>query len=265
MPALCRSVPDPIPKLQLTFFLVAALAVFLVALSKSGLVASLGVVGVPLLTLVMPARDAAGMMLPLLIAMDVIALIAYRREVDWKVFWILLPGAMVGTLIAFSLSAVVSESMVRLAIGLITLAFVLDAWLPLRKKLEGLPPSRPWGTFWGAIAGFTSFVSHTGGPPVQIYMLPMRLRPTLFAGTNAVFFAVVNASKIPFYFVLGQLSLPNMQAAIYLMPVAIIGMVLGVFLVRRIDAGLFYRIAYVLIFLLALKLIYDGVTGSFFA
>ncbi|SEA38270.1 hypothetical protein SAMN05428936_103241 [Pelagibacterium halotolerans] len=265
MPTLCRSVSCPISIAQLSFFLVAALAVFLVALSKSGLVASLGVVGVPLLTLVMPARDAAGMMLPLLIAMDVIALIAYRREVDWKVFWILLPGAMVGTLIAFSLSAVVSEAMVRLAIGMIALAFVLDAWLPLRKKLEGLPPSRPWGTFWGSVAGFTSFVSHTGGPPVQIYMLPMRLPPALFAGTNAVFFAVVNASKIPFYFVLGQLSLANMQAALYLMPVAIIGMALGVFLVRRIDAGLFYRVAYILIFLLSLKLIYDGITGLFFA
>lgn len=247
----------------LTFFLVAALAVFLVALSKSGLVASLGVVGVPLLTLVMPARDAAGMMLPLLIVMDIIALFAYRREVDWRVFWILLPGAIVGTLIAFSLSAVVSEAMVRLAIGLITLLFVLDAWLPLRKKLEGLAPSRPWGTFWGGVAGFTSFVSHTGGPPVQIYMLPLRLPPALFAGTNAVFFAVVNAAKIPFYLVLGQLSPSNLQAALYLAPVAIAGMMLGVFLVRRIDPALFYRLAYGLIFALAFKLIYDGIVGVF--
>lgn len=246
---------------DLTFFLVAALAVFLVGLSKSGLVASLGVMGVPLLTFVMPARDAAGMMLPLLIVMDIIALIAYRREVNWKIFWILLPGSLVGTLVAFWLSAVVSEAMVRLAIGIITLLFVLDAWLPLRKKLEGLPPSRIWGSFWGAVAGFTSFVSHTGGPPVQIYMLPMRMSPALFAGTNAVFFAVVNAIKIPFYLVLGQLSAPNMQAALYLVPVAIGGMVLGVFLVRRIDPALFYRVAYVLIFLLSLKLIYDGVMG----
>ena len=244
-----------------TFFLVAALAVFLVGLSKSGLVASLGVVGVPLLTLIMPARDAAGMMLPLLIVMDVIALFAYRREVNWRIFWILLPGALVGTVVAFSLSAVVSEAMVRLAIGIITLLFVLDAWLPLRKKLEGLPPSRVWGAFWGSVAGFTSFVSHTGGPPIQIYMLPMRLTPALFAGTNAVFFAVVNAIKIPPYLVLGQLSWANMQAALYLVPVAVAGMLVGVFLVRRIDPAVFYRVAYVLIFLLSLKLIYDGVMG----
>src|SRR5690606_26441169 len=104
-----------------TFLLVAALAVFLVGLSKSGLVASLGVIGVPLLTLVMPARDAADMMLPLLIIMDVIALIAYRREVNWTVFRILLPGALIGSVVAFALSAVVSEAMVRLAIGIIAL------------------------------------------------------------------------------------------------------------------------------------------------
>lgn len=246
---------------DLSFFLVATLAVFLVGLSKSGLVAGLGVIGVPLLTLVMPARDAAGMMLPLLIVMDVIALIVYRREVEWKIFWILLPGALVGSAIAFMLSAVVSEAMVRLAIGIVTLLFVLDAWLPLRKKLEGLPPSRGWGTFWGSVAGFTSFISHTGGPPIQIYMLPMRLAPALFAGTNAVFFAVVNAIKIPPYFVLGQLSWANMQAALYLVPVAIGGMLLGVFLVRRIDPAIFYRVAYAVIFLLSIKLIYDGVAG----
>jgi uncharacterized protein len=243
------------------FYAVAIAAVFVVGLSKSGLVASMGMVGVPLLTLVMPARDAAGMMLPLLLVMDAIALFVYRREVDWRIFWILLPGAMIGTAIGWVLSSVVSEAMVRLVIGIVTFLFVLDAWLPLRKKLAGLPPSRPWGTFWGGIAGFTSFVSHTGGPPVQIYLLPLKLPPALFAGTNAVFFAVVNAVKIVPYFFLGQLSVSNMQAAATLVPVAIAGMLIGVYLVRRISQDLFYRIAYVLIFILSLKLIYDGVAG----
>lgn len=249
---------------DLTFLFVAFLAVLFVGLSKSGLLVSMGALAVPLLTLVMPAREAAGMMLPLLIVMDVIALLVYRREVDWRIFWILFPGALVGTLIAFSLSAIVSEAAVRLAIGTISLLFVLDAWLPLRKKFENIPPSRPWGTFWGSIAGFTSFVSHTGGPPIHIYMIPLRLKPAVFAGTNAVFFAVANAIKIPFYFLLGQLSGPNMYVAFMLVPVAIGGMLIGVFLVRRIKPRLFYSITYVLIFLLALKLIFDGITGLFF-
>ena len=246
------------------FYAVAIPALFLVGLGKSGLVTSLGMVGVPLLTFVMPARDAAGMMLPLLLIMDAIALVAYRREVDWKIFWILLPGGILGTALGWALSAVVTEAAVRLAIGLISLAFVLDAWLPLREKLARADPSRAWGTFWATISGFTSFVSHTGAPPIQIYMMPLHLRPALFAGTFAVFFAAINVIKLGPYAHLGQLSVSNLWAATTLVPVAIAGMLTGVFLVRRIDEAVFYRLTYAFVFLLALKLIYDGAVGLFF-
>lgn len=245
------------------FVTVAVLAVFVVALSKSGLLGSLGFVGVPLLTLVMPAREAAGMMLPVLIAMDIVGLLSYKREADTTNLKILLPGAMLGIGVGWALSSVVTEAMVLLAVGLITLAFVLDAVLPLRKKLEGHPPSRPWGTMWGSVAGFTSFVSHTGGPPFQVYVLPQRLSPTLYAGTSVWFFAVVNAVKLIPYFFLGQLSVANLEKSAMLIPVGIAGMILGVFLVRRISVKLFYNIAYVLVTILALKLVYDGFIGVF--
>jgi len=243
------------------FIVLAVLAVFAAGLSKSNFAVSLGAVAVPLLALVMPARDAAGMMLPILCLMDLVAILVYRRAVDWKVYWIVLPGALVGTLVGWLLSARVSEAAVGLAVGIISLLFVLDAWLPLRKKLEGTPPSRPWGTFWGAIAGFTSFISHTGGPPYQIYTVPLRLEPVIFAGTTAVFFATVNYTKlIPFYF-LGQLSTANLELAAALVPVGLFGMAAGVWLVKRVSAKFFYQFAYVLIFVLALDLIYEGVRG----
>jgi uncharacterized membrane protein YfcA len=246
------------------FIVLAILAVFAAGLSKSNFAVSLGAVAVPLLALVMPARDAAGMMLPILCLMDLVAILVYRREVDWKVYWIVLPGALIGTLVGWLLSARVSEAVVGLAVGLISLIFVLDAWLPLRKKLQGVPPSRPWGTFWGAIAGFTSFISHTGGPPYQIYTVPLRLEPVIFAGTTAVFFATVNYTKlIPFYF-LGQLSTANLELAAALIPVGLFGMAAGVWLVKRVSAKFFYQFAYVLIFFLALDLIYEGVRGIWF-
>ncbi|RUT34630.1 sulfite exporter TauE/SafE family protein [Arsenicitalea aurantiaca] len=247
------------------FWSVAIAAVIIVGLSKAGLLGSLGVIGVPLLTLVMPAREAAGMMLPVLLAMDAIAVWSYRRDVNWHILWILLPGAAVGTVIGWALSATVSEPAVRLAIGVITLVFILDAWLPLRKKLEGLPPSRPWGWFWGAVAGFTSFISHAGSPPYQIYVLPQKLTPAVFAGTAAFFFAIVNAAKLLPYYSLGQLSVANLQVSAILAPVGVVATLFGVWLVRRISAALFYRLAYWLVFLLALKLIYDGVMGTFLA
>ena len=240
------------------FVTIAVVAVLIVGLSKAGLLGGLGVVGVPLLTLVMAPRDAAGMMLPVLLCMDAVAIWMYRKECDWSLLRIMLPGAAVGTLIGWALWAVVSDAVVLLMVGVVTLLFVLDAVFPIRKKLEGLPPSKPWGAFWGAVAGFTSFISYTGGPPFQIYVLPRKLAPALYAGTTAFFFAIVNSAKlIPYYF-LGQLNVHNLMLSAALAPVGVLGVFLGVYLVRRIDARLFYRIAYWLVFLLALQLIWEG-------
>ena len=240
------------------FVTIAVVAVLIVGLSKAGLLGGLGVVGVPLLTLVMAPRDAAGMMLPVLLCMDAVAIWMYRKECDWSLLRIMLPGAAVGTLIGWALWAVVSDAVVLLMVGVVTLLLVLDAVFPIRKKLEGLPPSKPWGAFWGAVAGFTSFISHTGGPPFQIYVLPRKLAPALYAGTTAFFFAIVNSAKlIPYYF-LGQLNVHNLMLSAALAPVGVLGVFLGVYLVRRIDARLFYRIAYWLVFLLALQLIWEG-------
>lgn len=243
------------------FLTVTIVAVLIVGLSKAGLLGGLGVVGVPLLTLVMAPRDAAGMMLPVLLCMDAVAIWMYRKECDWSIIRIMLPGAAIGTLAGWALWAVVSDAVVLLMVGVVTLLFVLDAILPLRKKLEGLPPSKPWGVFWGTIAGFTSFISHTGGPPYQIYTLPRRMSPAIYAGTSAFFFAIVNTSKLVPYYFLGQLNVQNLTLSAALAPVGVIGVLIGVYLVRRISARLFYQIAYWLVFLLALKLVWDGITG----
>lgn len=230
----------------------------IVGLSKSGLLGSIGMVGVPLLTLVMPARDAAGMMLPVLLVMDAFAVYTYRREANWSILAIMLPGAVAGTLLGWALWSVVSDAHILLAVGIITLLFVLDAALPIRKRLVSVNPSKPWGVFWGAFAGLTSFISHTGGPPFQIYVLPRRLPPAVYSGTSAFFFAIVNTMKLVPYFFLGQLSVSNLTLSAALAPVGVVGVLLGVFLVRRISAKHFYQIAYVLVGLLALKLIWDG-------
>jgi hypothetical protein len=246
------------------FWALAITAVIIVAFSKAGLLGSLGLIAVPMLSLVMPARDAAGMFLPLLLIMDVIAIWTYRRDADWHILKMMIPGAAIGTLVGWVLWSFVSDAMVLLFVGVITLLFVIDAILPLRKKLEGLPPSKPWGWFWGGFAGFTSFISHTGGPPFQIYVLPQKLSPVLYSGTSAFFFAIVNTMKLIPYFFLGQLSVSNLTIAMILAPLAVIGVLVGVQLVRRMSVKLFYQIAYVLVAVIALKLVWDGAVGVFF-
>jgi uncharacterized membrane protein YfcA len=246
------------------FWSIAVATIVIVALSKSGFLGSLGMVGVPLLSLVMPAREAAGMLLPLLCVMDIVGLLAFRREFDARNIRIMLAGGLIGTLVGWALWSVITDAEVLLIVGIITMLFIIDAVVPWRKKLaEGAPPSTPWGVFWGGVAGLTSFISHTGGPPAQIYLLPQRLPPNIYSGTTVVFFAAINFSKlIPYYF-LGQLSVSNLEIGLVLAPAAVIFMLVGVWLVRRVSAKLFYNFAYVLIFFVALKLIYDGYVGVF--
>jgi uncharacterized membrane protein YfcA len=250
---------------DLVFWSVAILAVFIVGLSKSGFVGSMGMVAVPLLALVMPARDATGMMLPVLLAMDAVAIWIYRKDANWKVLGIMLPGAAVGTLVGWVLWSVVTDAHVLLAVGLITVLFALDALLPLRKRLPQISPSKPWGAFWGGAAGFVSFISHTGGPPFQIYTLPMRMTPVMYSATTAFFFAIVNAMKLGPFFFLGTLSVGNLELAAMLIPVGLAGVGVGIYLVRRISAKAFYAIAYALILMLGIYLLYQGIMGSFFA
>ena len=246
---------------DLTFWIIAVFAVFMVGISKSGLVSSMGLIAVPLLAQVMPPRDAAGMMLPLLLVMDAIAIWTYRRDANWNILKIMVPGAMAGTVVGWVLWTVVTDAVVNLLVGVISVAFVFWFLSPLSKKVVNAHPSKPWGMFWGGVGGFTSFISHAGGPPFQIYTLPQRLNPVIYSGTTAFFFGIVNVSKLIPYWFLGQLNVSNMSAAAILAPVAIGGVLVGVALVRRISAGLFYYLAYAMVFVLGVKLIYDGVTG----
>src|ERR1700712_5076122 len=130
IPPACR-----IPMIDPWFWSVAVATVALVALSKSGLLGSLGMIGVPMLALVMPAREAAGMLLPLLCIMDLIGVAAFRREVDWRNIRIMLIGGFAGTLIGWALWSVITDAEVLLIVGLLTLLFIIDAVFPIRKRL----------------------------------------------------------------------------------------------------------------------------------
>src|SRR3954447_6459674 len=216
------------------FWLVAILAVTVVGVSKGGF-AGLGVLGTPLLALVMPPVQAAAILLPILVLQDWVWLISYRRAVDRRVLFVPLIGAVVGTLVAYLLASRINESHVRLIVGIIALAFAANWWVGVvQKRAQGPKPGDGAGLFWGTVAGFTSFISHAGGPPYQIYSLPQRLDRELLAGTTAWFFAIVNLLKVGPYFMLGQFSAENLTLSAALAPIAIVTTLLGVWLVRRV-------------------------------
>jgi len=111
---------------------------------------------------------------------------------------------------------------------------------------------------WGALAGFTSFVSHAGGPPYQIYTLPLRQDPKTYTGTSVRFFAIINAIKLVPYFALGQFDATNLSTSLVLAPLAPVATLAGAYIVKRMKPDIFYPFMYAMVLLAALKLIWDG-------
>ncbi len=236
------------------FWAAAIPAVIMVGLSKGGL-GPLGGLAVPILSLVISPVQAAGLTLPIFVLSDVVAVISYRRSFDPGLLKTMLPAAVLGVGLGWFTAARVNDDAVRLIVGVVSCAFALNYWLRGRFVREALKPSAPKGRFWGAVSGYTSFVSHSGGAPFQMYVLPLGLQPRVFAGTSTIFFASVNAMKLVPYFFLGQFKTANLTAAAVLTPLSILCALWAVRLVKVIDQALFYRVIYVLMFLIGLFLI----------
>lgn len=244
----------------LFFYAVALVAAVLVGASKGGLPV-VGMLGVPVLALATSPVHAAGLLLPIFVVTDMFGLWAYRREYDRRNLMILVPATTVGVGIGWATASIVPEWLVTLIVGLIGLAFSLNYWLRGRHAVTPHPADIPRGAFWGTVSGFTSFVSHAGAPPYQMYVLPQRLDKMIYAGTTTILFAIVNAVKLVPYWALGQLSLANLKTVAALFPFAIAATFLGVKLTRVIPQELFYRLVIGALFLVSLKLIYDVAFG----
>jgi hypothetical protein len=241
------------------FYAAATPAVVLLGLSKSGL-SGLGALAVPILALSIPPLQAAAITLPIMVVQDWVGVYAFRREVSGRNLVILLPAALVGVVLAFLLAERVSEDVVKLAIGVISIGFVgisviRDRWLAAKPTPAKVAP----GLFWGAIAGFASFVSHAGGPPFLVYAMPQRLSTPVFAGTSVLFFALVNLMKLPPYFWLGEFSRANLMVSLTLLPLAVVSTLAGVWLIRRVPAEKFYAAVLFVTLALGVKLVADAV------
>lgn len=243
------------------WFWVAALAAAVFVGAGKGGIPVVGMLGVPVLALAINPVTAAGLLLPVYVVSDMFGLYAYRREFDGRVLAILLPGAVVGIGVGWATASVVSEAAVTALIGVIGVVFALN--LILRPKLDAVPKRAAVapGLFWGAMTGFTSFVSHSGAPPYQVYTLPLKMTKTVFAGTSTIAFAVINAVKLIPYWALGQFSAENLHVAVLLMPAAALAVFAGVRLVRVLPEALFFKAVTWALLAISVKLVWDGVTG----
>jgi len=238
---------------------VTILAVFLVGLSKGGL-GGMSLLGVPLMALVMSPVTAAAILLPILVVMDVVGVVAWRKWVDWKIMARILPASVCGIALGWMTAHLTSDAMIRLIVGAVSVLFVLRVVFGKTIKAD-YTENRHSAGFWGMMAGYTSFVAHAGGPPLQVYLLPRRLDPKIFTGVTVMFFAITNALKLIPYAALGGFSNQNLGRAALMMPLAIVSTWLGAWVVRRMSASVFYPMTYISVALVAVKLIWDGVTG----
>ena len=184
-----------------TVFLVMLVAViFLISLSKGGLGGMAGNLATPLMAMVMPVNQVLALLLPFMLLADVFSIAMHWRKWNARLFWLLIPGGVVGVAIGTYFIANVSPHVLKIGLAIIALLFV--AYKLLEKRILGSVKyqEKNWhGWLAGSTAGFTSALAHSGGPPISIYLMLQDVTPGVFIATSVLFFAILNWIKVPFY------------------------------------------------------------------
>lgn len=243
------------------FYALAIPAVILLGLAKGGF-AGMGALSLPMLTFAIDPVRAAAILLPILIAQDVVGVWAFRRTVDWRVLGWMMPGAVLGIWLGYTFAASVSPLGVMAAVGATSMLFGAYRLWAARHATAPRDAAR-WpeyvGSLFGVASGFTSQIAHAGQPPFQLWVLPRNLGRDVLIGTTAIFFAAINWIKVPAYAALGQFTRANLLTAAALLPLALVSTLAGVWLVRRIAPERFYTAIYWLMILVGAALIWEAV------
>ena len=241
--------------LQAWEWALAVVAALVVGISKAG-IGGLGMLSVVIFAQLMPAKQATGMVLPLLCFGDVVAAASYRQHAKWAHIVRLFPWTAAGVVLGYFALDLVNERDARLLIGGIVLSLV--GMHLIRRRVSGHETEH--GSWFaptiGVLAGFTTLVANAAGPLMAVYMLAMRLPKMDFVGTGAVFFLLLNLFKVPFMVHLGLINSGSFSINLILAPVVLAGAWFGRKLVMRIDQRAFENIALALSVVAGLKLLF---------
>ena len=213
-------------------FLLSALSAFLLGMSKSGL-KGMGVVIVTLMALVHGAKASTGILLPLLVFADVLAVSFYSRYVKRKYLFRLLPWMALGVVIATVVGKDLSEELFKKGMAIIILLSVVIMVLWEKYEQKRIPEQLWFAGFMGLAAGFTTMIGNLAGAFANIFFLAMRLPKNEFIGTAAWLFFIINLFKLPFHiFSWGTINADSLQTDLYLIPAVILGFVVGLQVVK---------------------------------
>lgn len=244
------------------FFAIALPAVAFAGMSKAGFGSGAAFASSSILAIVLPPGLALGIMLPLLMLVDLASLRPYWKRWSWPEARSMMLGALPGVALGAALYRITDDDAIRLLIGAISIAFVVwqisvkRGWIRLGES----PLPLKGGYVAGLVGGFTSFVSHAGGPPAAVYLLGRKLDKTAYQATTVIVFWAINLFKFVPYAFLGIFTAQTFLADLYLAPAALIGAWLGVKAHRIIPEHLFFSLAYVLLMCTGAKLIWDALT-----
>ena len=238
-------------------FVMAAAATLFAGISKGGFGSGAAFASSAFLALVMPPAQALGLMLPLLLLIDVGALKSFWRRWSQREASVMILGAVPGVALGAALFAVANDDVLRLLIGGVAIGFVIWRLWPM--GVARRPPL--WaGGLSGLVTGFTSFVSHAGGPPAAIYLLARGLDKTTYQATTVLVFWAINLTKAVPYAFLGVFTREGLMADLWLAPFALIGTWLGVRAHHMVPERLFFALTYVMLTITGAKLIWDALS-----
>lgn len=245
--------------LEIWQWILALTAAFLVGVSKTG-ISGLGMLFVAVFAMVIPGKQSTGIVLPLLIFGDVVAVISYRRHAKWAYLWKLFPWTGLGVLIGYFALGRINDRETRVMIGLIVCGMVgLHLWRrsrAARGEADISVHSIWFAALIGILAGFTTLVANASGPLMAIYLLAMGLPKMEFMGTGAVFFMLLNWFKVPFMVSLGLITWSSLQFNLWLAPAVLLGALFGRWMLPRIDQKLFENLALALSAAAGIKLLF---------
>ena len=239
------------------FYFTAAIGVILFGISKGGFAGPIAILSIPLMSLTMSPQTAAGILLPILIVMDFVALYIYWNKWDLKNIKVIIPVSIIGIIIGTFTFSFVSDDGIRIIIGVIALLFIFLSFIQKNSFL--IKPTKNKGFFWSLIGGYTSFLIHAGGTPINFFLLPQKLNKTIYMGTMTIVFLIINLIKLIPYYYLGQLDLSNLKVSLILSPLAPISILIGYYLHKKVSENIFYYFIYFFLGIGGIKLIYDGI------
>lgn len=238
-----------------------ALAIFgalLVGISKTG-IAGLGLLAVVLFAQIMPAKQATGIVLPLLIFGDVIAVASYRRHTQFRFLWKLFPWTAAGVFLGYFALQRINDHQAKVLIGSIILGLLCVHLARRRGVVKEEGEHAAWfAPLIGVLAGFTTLVANAAGPLMVIYLLAMRLPKMEFVGTGAVFFLLLNLFKVPFMIKLNLITEPSFAMNLWLAPCVVLGAYAGRKVLVKIDQRVFENLALALSAVAGAKLLLSG-------